>query len=208
MIMLIIIISALFCAFFDSGIGMMYGTILTPILLMLGFPVNIVIPTILLSQAVCGIIATIGHHSFKNCNIIKIDNIKSSILISFFGIIAVIAGAFCGHIIPKEILQTYIGILVLVMGGVVLLKRKFDFSWKKVTAISLVSAFNKSLSGGGYGPLMTTGLISSGISLPNQSLNLPTPEFKKFILSSFLSDTSINLILPSLSLILTYMSVE
>jgi len=32
-----------------------------------------------------------------------------------------------------------------------------SFSWKRLIAIGLISSFNKGISGGGYGPLVTGG---------------------------------------------------
>ncbi len=37
-----------------------------------------------------------------------------------------------------------------------------SFSWKRLIAIGLISSFNKGISGGGYGPLVTGGQVLSG----------------------------------------------
>ena len=39
---------------------------------------------------------------------------------------------------------------------------KFQFSWKRIYALSILASFNKVISGGGYGPVMTIGQITSG----------------------------------------------
>ena len=39
------------------------------------------------------------------------------------------------------------------------MRLKWKFSWWKISAIGLVAAFNKGLSGGGYGPLISSGQI-------------------------------------------------
>ncbi|GAG49703.1 unnamed protein product, partial [marine sediment metagenome] len=64
--------------------------------------------------------------------------------------------------IPKAVLKTYIGILVVAMGIILLLGRKFEFSWNKMVAIGALSAFNKGISGGGFGPVVTSGQIMAG----------------------------------------------
>ena len=67
-------------------------------------------------------------------------------------------------------LQTYlkplIGLIVLAMGIIILAKRRSRnrFSWYKVTGLGITAAFNKGLSGGGYGPLVTSGQILSGVN--------------------------------------------
>lgn len=51
------------------------------------------------------------------------------------------------------------------MGCVILmtLNKKYIFSWKRIFILGSVAAFNKGVSGGGYGPVVTGGQILSGI---------------------------------------------
>lgn len=48
----------------DSSLGMMYGTLLSPLLILFGFDAKIVVPSIVLSQAIGGLIATVQHNRF------------------------------------------------------------------------------------------------------------------------------------------------
>jgi uncharacterized membrane protein YfcA len=64
--------------------------------------------------------------------------------------------------INKVLLNTYIGLLVLSMGLIMLMKLKFAFSWKRIIGVGLLSAFNKGISGGGFGPIVTGGQIMAG----------------------------------------------
>ena len=64
---IIVAIIALILEFFDASAGMGYGT-LTPILLLMGFPVLEVISAVLLTSAVLSLFAGLLHHSFKNVN--------------------------------------------------------------------------------------------------------------------------------------------
>ena len=59
-----------------------------------------------------------------------------------------------------------IGIIVLSMGIIILIRHNSPgkFSWRKVTGLGITAAFNKGLSGGGYGPLVTSGQILSGVN--------------------------------------------
>ncbi len=52
-----------------------------------------------------------------------------------------------------------------VMAGLILicLKKEFTFSWKKLTVLGVIASFNKGSSGGGYGPVVTSGQILSGL---------------------------------------------
>jgi uncharacterized membrane protein YfcA len=51
------------------------------------------------------------------------------------------------------------------MGVIILatLNRNYPFSWKKIVGLGLLAAFNKGISGGGYGPVVTGGQILSGV---------------------------------------------
>ncbi|MEJ2054013.1 MAG: sulfite exporter TauE/SafE family protein [Calditrichaceae bacterium] len=160
---LLVFILAFICEFIDSSMGMGYGTILTPVLLIMGFDPLMVIPSILLSQAFGGFSASIFHHQFHNATFNrKSEDFKIFLYISGFGIIATIFAALLSINLPKSLLKSYIGLLVLIMGVIVLYNHTFTFSLKKMIAIGVISAFNKGLSGGGFGPVVTGGQIISG----------------------------------------------
>ncbi len=181
---------AFLCEFVDSTLGMGYGTTLTPILLLFGFGPIQIVPAVLLSELVSGILAGVFHHFHGNVNfkptsgdIFKIRNmlsplgyvqavrkslprhLKVAILLSICGIAGTIAAVFVALHIPKFWLKMYIGCLVLVMGLLIIIcyKKQFKFSWQKITLLGLVASFNKGMSGGGYGPLVTGGQILSGM---------------------------------------------
>lgn len=159
-----IFLISIFCEFIDSSLGMMYGTILSPVLIILGFPIENVVPAILISQTLGGLMASFRHNHFGNINIRDKDNseLKIALTIFLFGILAVIFGVFISINISKDIIRTYIGVLVFIMSLIVLINKKFKFSWKKIYFIGILSSFNKAISGGGFGPLVSTGLIVSG----------------------------------------------
>lgn len=154
---------AFVCEFIDSSMGMGYGTILTPSLIIMGFDPLVVVPSILLSQAFGGLTASIFHHQFRNVSFNRSSkDFKAFMYISGFGIIVTIFAALLSINLPEIVLKTYIGILVLTMGLIVLRNYSFNFSWKKLIGIGILSAFNKGLSGGGFGPVVTGGQIISG----------------------------------------------
>ena len=160
---LLLIVLAFLCEYIDSSLGMGYGTILSPILIILGFDPVVAIPAVLLSQACGGFAASVFHHQFKNVSFHPDSkDLKIVFIISGFGILATILAALIAINIPKILLKTYIGILVLVMGMVILSNRKFNFSWRKMIGIGVLSSFNKGISGGGFGPVVTAGQIMAG----------------------------------------------
>ena len=64
----LIIPLALVCEYVDSTLGMGYGTTLTPILLLAGFDPIQIVPSVLLSEFVTGILAGLLHQGFGNVN--------------------------------------------------------------------------------------------------------------------------------------------
>jgi hypothetical protein len=61
-LILMIIVGAFIYEYVDSTLGMGYGTTLTPVLLLVGFSPMQVVPAILLSELISGILAGIFHH--------------------------------------------------------------------------------------------------------------------------------------------------
>jgi len=160
---LFLFLLAFVCQFIDSSMGMGYGTILSPILIIMGFNPLVVVPSILLSQAFGGLMASVFHHQFRNATFNRASkDFKAFLYISGFGIIATILAALISINLPKIVLKSYIGILVLAMGLIMLRNYSFKFSWKKLIGIGIISAFNKGISGGGFGPVVTGGQIISG----------------------------------------------
>ena len=165
-IFLVIILLAFLSEFVDSTLGMGYGTALTPILLLVGFGPLAIIPCVLLSELITGITAGLVHHkagnvSFKRGSI----HLKIALVLGACSIIGATLAVFIVINIPKLWLNAYIGLMVLVMGIIIILtlNKDFRFSWKKIIGLGSIAAFNKGMSGGGYGPVVTGGQILSGI---------------------------------------------
>ncbi|MHA1303796.1 MAG: sulfite exporter TauE/SafE family protein [Candidatus Heimdallarchaeaceae archaeon] len=87
------------------------------------------------------------------------DDFKVSMILGFFGIIGGISAAFLALKLSQIVVKTYIGVLVFLVGLIVLIGFKWKFTWVKISIIGLVASFNKGLSGGGYGPLISSGQI-------------------------------------------------
>jgi len=182
-IFVIVAIAALIFEYMDATIGMGFGTTLTPILLIMGFSPLQVVPAVLLGQLVGGVVGGFSHSKFGN---IKLDfrndreavkrrfgrfgyiprSIDSKVIfiLAIFGVIGAVIGVLTAVNISRIVLNIYIGVMVLSIGIWIIIKRNryIQFSWNKLIAVGLLSAFNKGISGGGYGPLVTGGQIISG----------------------------------------------
>ena len=167
LIFLIIVgIIAFLCEYTDASLGGGYGTLLTPILLILGFQPLQIIPSILFSEFCTGLFAAFYHQKLKNVNFsLDSEETKITLILSLCGIIGVIFAAFLSLNLPSIIVSLYICLLVLFLGSFLIIRgnRMFDFTYKKIMAIGVLSAFNKGISGGGYGPLVSSGQILSGV---------------------------------------------
>jgi len=176
---------AFFCELIDSTLGMGYGTTLTPVLLIMGYQPMQVVPAILLTELFTGAFAAFAHHKAGNVlfdfsrdsehRIVKkmgklgylpvSKDSKIAYILALCSLVGAV-GAVVFAVNLKAYLTPIIGVIVLAMGIIILVKHKTRsrFSWVKVTGLGLVAAFNKGLSGGGYGPLVTGGQILSGVN--------------------------------------------
>jgi len=189
-IIITLVICAFLCEYLDSTLGMGYGTTLTPVFMLMGFSPMEIVPAILLSELVSGLLAGIFHHREgnvdlkpKSADIFKITkmlsplgyietfrktvplHLKIALLLAVCSIVGTVAAVFVAVNIPKFWLKLYIGCLVLSMGVIILIcfNRNFKFSWKRISLLGLIASFNKGMSGGGYGPVVTGGQILSGV---------------------------------------------
>ncbi|MFH2137344.1 MAG: sulfite exporter TauE/SafE family protein [Candidatus Omnitrophota bacterium] len=185
-----IVIFAFICEYMDSTLGMGYGTTLTPVLLIMGYEPLQIVPVVLISELISGFLAAAFHHKEGNANfklkstdlsviIPKIKqlgyieslrrglspHLKVALILAACSIIGTVAAVFIAINIPKLWIKLYIGFLVLSMGITILVcfNKSFRFSWKKIISLGLLASFNKGISGGGYGPVVTSGQILAGV---------------------------------------------
>lgn len=76
---------------------------------------------------------------------------------------------FTAKVLPQKWTSLYISFMVISMGILVLtcFNRQFKYSWKKIIGLGLLASFNKGLTGGGYGPLVVSGQMLSGVEGKN-----------------------------------------
>jgi uncharacterized membrane protein YfcA len=88
------------------------------------------------------------------------------------------------------------------MGIIVLARKRFNFSWKKIGFIGALSAFNKTISGGGYGPIVASGNIASGLK-PKKAIGITDFAEAPICLASFIAWMAFkNWQIPSLELLI------
>ena len=166
----ILLLLAFFAEYIDSSLGMGYGTILTPLLILAGFPLLQTVAAILFSEFVSGITAGILHHKADNVNFTKdAKSRKVMLLMAACSIGGTLLAVTVALNLSKFYVRLYIGLMLLAIGIFLILKKRttYIFSWKRITVIGLLAAFNKGISGGGYGPLLTSGQLLSGVKEKN-----------------------------------------
>jgi uncharacterized membrane protein YfcA len=174
---------ALAFQYMSVSMGLGYGTVLTPVLLIIGFAPLQVVPAVLLSQFAGGVIGGVTHHRVGNISLDfrrddrlikerlrglgympRSPDAKVIFILAICGAVGALVGVLCAINIPKLALEIYIGVMVLAIGILVLARRNQEgrLSWKRLVGIGLLGSFNKGISGGGYIPLVTGGQIISG----------------------------------------------
>ncbi|MDG6220022.1 MAG: sulfite exporter TauE/SafE family protein [Candidatus Thermoplasmatota archaeon] len=148
----------------DASLGMMYGTLLSPILIILGFEPILIVPAILFSQAMGGVTGSLSHQKFKNADFRGFTpDMKVALAMIIPGLLVVVFGVFAAVSLPGLWVKTYIGILVVIMSALCLSPIIYKFAWWKHYLVGMLAAFNKALTGGGFGPVTSTGGILGGL---------------------------------------------
>ena len=109
----------------DSLSGMGYGTLLTPILILMGYEPLEIVPLILFSELSPDSLAAAMHHKKGNVNFQK-DSIefKTAAILTACSILGTVAASYLAITLNKEIVKLYIAILLIVIGLPALLASK------------------------------------------------------------------------------------
>lgn len=167
---IVLLLLAFFAEYIDSSLGMGYGTTLTPLLMLMGFSPLHIVPAVLLSESISGISAGLLHHSFGNVDLKPgSSSFKTMIVLAACSIVGTVIAVLLAVSLPKFYVKLYIGIMILLIGIFILFGKRYAgrFSLKKIIALGTIAAFNKGISGGGYGPLVTGGQVISGVPEKN-----------------------------------------
>ena len=154
------------CELLDSSLGMGYGTTLTPVLLAVGYSPLQLVPSILFSEFLSGFASSYFHHDTGNVDFSRrTKDSRVAMLLALGSVVGVVVGVSIAIEIPTRILKLVIGLIITTAGVLIWTfhTRVFAYRTWKMFLLATVASFNKALSGGGYGPLMTSGQVLSGI---------------------------------------------
>ena len=163
--LLAVFLAALACEYMDSSLGMGYGTTLTPLLLLAGFEPLQIVPAVLFSELLTGIAAGAMHHRDGNVSLRDPQARRTFLLLALLSAVGAIGAVLIAVKISAHWFSLSIVAIVLAMGLLTLAtaRRRFRYRAGGILGIGLIAAFNKGLSGGGYGPLVTSGQVVSGV---------------------------------------------
>jgi len=170
----------LFFEFMDASAGMGFGTVMSPMLMIMGFTPLQVVPAIMIQQGMCGLVGTFLHREFENVewkfNPMS-ETIKLWLLIAGLGCAAVLFSITAVYAIfkfAKIWIKLYVTLLMLGMAIVAIYQAKTrgdkvrPYRFKRMGFYAALAGFNKGIGGGGYGPVVTIGGILSGIPVKAQ----------------------------------------
>jgi uncharacterized membrane protein YfcA len=158
--------TAFACEYFDASTGMGYGTTLSPVLLLYGYRPLQIVPAILISELLAAGTAAFAHHSFGNVNFHPRNrDFRVAVTLGFCSLVGSVIAVIIAVSIPEIFLKTWIAGIVLLVGILILtnIGRVIPFSWWKIVTFGFAASFNKGMSGGGYGPLVTGAQLLSGV---------------------------------------------
>jgi uncharacterized protein len=158
----ILIVLAFLTAVIDIIFGMGFGLTMTPLLLFLNYTPKEIVPALLLSSLVGNILSSVFNHRLANADFTLGGRaFKVVIIIGAVGIVGSVVGAMVNTGISNFYLSLYIGTLIMGIGLFLLINKtlSISFGWAKIAILSLFGGFNKGISGSGFGPIITTGMI-------------------------------------------------
>jgi hypothetical protein len=162
-----LIIPSFLTAVVDIVFGMGFGLTMTPILLLMGYAPHQIVPALLFSSMVGNLFSPVFHHRLRNVDFsLCSQHFNMSMLIGIVGVIGSFVGASVSIGISDFYLGLYIGLLIVSLGLFLLVNKKLRvrFSWLRLAFLGLFGSFNKGISGSGFGPIITTGMIIMNVN--------------------------------------------
>ena len=157
----------------DSATGMGFGTGLAPLLFVFGYDPLEVVPALLLSEAVTGLLSGLVHHQVDNVTFrLRPLNREARIVLGLATVssVALVVSVVLVHalaIAPEGFVEAYVSVLVVLMGVLGLLRARIAtpavFRPRRLLGFAVFAGASKGIGGGGFGPVVTLGQILSGV---------------------------------------------
>lgn len=168
--LLVFIVVGFIAQSIDGALGMAYGVSSNAFLLSLGVPVPVASASVHMAEVATTAVSGISHH--------KLGNIDKKLFKKLIvpGIIGSVIGAYGLTFVwqnitssQKDIIKVIIALYLFIMGGRILLKA-LNLKTKRSDApkpirfklLAFIGGFSDAIGGGGWGPIVTTTLVSNG----------------------------------------------
>lgn len=144
----------------DGALGMAYGISASTFLLSTGVSPAAASAGVHVAEVFTTGASAVSHFSLRNVN----RKLFKAMVMP--GILGAVAGAYILSTIDGEVVKPYVAIYLLIMGAVVI-RKAFGKTIekkpiKKVGLLALAGGFLDSIGGGGWGPVVTSTLLSRG----------------------------------------------
>ena len=156
-------------SYISSIVGMGYGTVIVPILLLLGLSPREAVAGVLLSQLVGNTVAGITHHRLGTIAFHEGSSDRKHLFtLILSAVIAVVFAVLLGVKMSEAYMKMYIGLIIVLSGIIVSTISGSHYSGTingdgrlllKLSILSFIASFNKALTGAGYGPILVPGQI-------------------------------------------------
>jgi uncharacterized membrane protein YfcA len=159
-VLMICFVAGFIAQMIDGSLGMGYGIILSILLLTLGVPPVTVSASVHMAKFFSTSISGFSH--------LKLGNVDRSIALKLAigGMVGAVLGTFVLTNTPTEIIKPLIAIYLTVMGVVILYKALHKTEHREgtrhITRLGAVGGFCDAIGGGGWGAIVTSGLLVRG----------------------------------------------
>lgn len=159
------------CELLDSALGGGYGTIIVPVLLLVGYGRAQAVAAILFSEMLTGFLAAAEHHRMGNVRLARGSaDLRAALLVGLLAAVGAVAAVVVGLEVDKRIVNCYVGVLIAGIGAYQV-GRHFrraaeaaDIPTWKSAVLGTWGGVNKGISGGGFGPLVTGFFAANGLT--------------------------------------------
>ncbi len=166
----------------DGTLGMAYGVSCTTLLLHFGVLPGVATAAVHTAEVFTTGVSGLSHIRFKN-----IDK-KLFFRLVFPGVLGAMVGAYLiSEILDGKFIKPYIAVYLLVLGIIILIKGlrnkpKEHLEVKRAGWLALIGGFLDAVGGGGWGPIVTSNIISQG---KNPKETIGTVNTTEFFVSFF-----------------------
>jgi len=157
---IIFIVVGFIAQIIDGALGMAYGVTSTTFLLSIGIPPVAASASVHVAEIFTSAVSGLSHLKFGNVD----KKLLKRLVIP--GVLGGILGAYILTVLPGRIIRPFVALYLLLMGLLILRKVFKKIQERavetKLLPLGLVGGFLDAIGGGGWGPIVTSTLVTRG----------------------------------------------